>query len=175
MACDVRCRQTPYIRKDEEKRMKQYESLEQKLEVLKKDFPSFMKNLKGTVNDFTRGKIDSIQEVSPSPSLVRGFCGGRDKQHMALGIMFHGTLKESVQSIVEDGIYDYSHFTSSFHYAVMRCQHHLHYSNELSHVLAFAVLVDDEERLNDKDVTTRSPCREYVLPLFLITVNPSHH
>ena len=60
--------------------MKQYESLERKLEALKKDFPSFMKNLKGTSNDFKRGKIISIQELSPSPSLVRGFCGGRDKK-----------------------------------------------------------------------------------------------
>ena len=153
--------------------MTQYESLERKLEVLKKDFPSFMKNLKGTSNDFKRGKIISIQEVSPSQSLERGFCGGRDKkrkQRMALGIMFHGTHKDSVQAIIKDGIYDMSHFTNSFHYAVTRSQYMEHYFNELSHVLAFAVLVQNKERLNEKDVTTRSPCCEYVLPLFLITV-----
>jgi hypothetical protein len=153
--------------------MKQYVSLERKLETLKNEFPSFMENLKGTKNDFTRGKIISIREAKPSQSLVRGFCGGREKKHkhrMALGIMFHGTHKDSIQSIVREGIYDMSHFTSSFHYAVTRSQYMEHYFYEVSHVLAFAVLVREKEILSEMDVKTRSPCREYALPLFIITV-----
>jgi hypothetical protein len=160
-----------------EERMKQYQyvSLERKLETLKNEFPSFMEKLKGTKNDFTRGKIISIREAKPSQSLVRDFCGGREKKRkhrMALGIMlmFHGTHKDSIQSILREGIYDMSHFTSSFHYAATRSQYMEHYFNEVSHILAFAVLVKEKEILSEMDVKTRSPCREYALPLYIITV-----
>ena len=140
-----------------------------------------MKELKGTNNDFTQGEIISIREVRPSQELVRGFCGTgvggarRDKEgyknRMKMAILFHGTHHDCVNSIVRDGIYDMSHFTNNLHYAVRRAQYKCNYFHEESQVLVFAVLVDETNaRFDWNDVTTRSPCREYALPLFVITV-----
>ena len=83
----------------QKRKPKHYESVESQLENLKKEFPSFMKKLKGTNKDFTRGKITSIREVHPSHDLVRGFCSvgarrekkGRRKGRMKMAILFHGT------------------------------------------------------------------------------------
>ena len=162
-----------------------YESLESRLENLKKEFPSFMKKLKGTNNDFTQGEIISIREVRPSHDLVRGFCdvgvGARRekkkgcKNRLKMAIMFHGTHRDCVNSIVRDGIYDMSHFTNNLHYAVRRAQYKSNYFYEESQVLVFAVLVDeDNARFDWSDVTTRSPCRDYALPLFIITVRDTN-
>ena len=162
----------------------QYESLQSRLENLKKEFPSFMKKLKGTNNDFTQGEIIRIREVRPSHDNVRGFCGcgvgarrGKEgrKNHLKMAIMFHGTHHDCVHSIVRDGIYDMSHFTNSLHYAVRRAQYKSNYFYEESQVLVFAVLVDeDQARFDWNDVTTRSPCRDYALPLFIITVRDTN-
>lgn len=154
--------------------MKYYESLERKLDSLKKKFPSFLnKN-----NDYTYGRIISIREANPSRSLVHGFCSGREtdrKDCMAMGIMFHGTHKDSVGPIVRDGIYEMSHFTNSFYYAVGRSQYkHGRCSREDAQVIAFAVLVEDYDRLDWKDAKTRSPCRDHALPLFIISVRQHH-
>ena len=148
--------------------MKYYKSLERRLESLKDEFPSFMKKN----NDFTHGKPVNICEANPNQSLVRGFCAGREtdrKDEMAMGIMFHGTHQDSVQSIIRDGIREYSHFTNSFHYAVRRSQYKQNYVGD-AQVLAFAVLVEEADRLTSKDAKTRSPCRYHALPLFIITV-----
>ena len=167
----------------QKRKPKHYESLESQLENLKKEFPSFMKKLKGTNKDFSRGKITSIREVHPSHDLVRGFCSvgarrekkGRRKGRMKMAILFHGTHQDCVNSIVRDGIYDMSHFTNNLHYAVRRAQYKSNFFYEESQVLVFAVLVDEEKaRFDWNDVTTCSPCRDYALPLFIITIRDTN-
>ena len=148
--------------------MRYYESLERRLGNVKKSFHSFFQKN----NDFTRGKVIRIRDANPDAKLVRGFCEGREsdcKDRMAMGIMFHGTHRDSIQSICNDGICEMSHFTNSFHYAVQRSQGKQNYQGD-AQVLAMAVLVEEEDRLGWKDAKLRSPCRDHALPLFVLTI-----
>lgn len=148
--------------------MKYYESLERNLETLRREFPSFLQKN----NDYTHGKVVGIRDANANPNLVRGFCVGEEcagKDKMAMGIMFHGTHRDSVTPICTEGINEFSCFTNSFHYAVRRAQLKQNYEGD-AQVLAMAVLVEKEDRLGGKDIGLRSPCRSHALPLFIVTV-----
>lgn len=143
-------------------------TVESKLANLKREFPNFLRNN----NDLKHGRVVEIEDANPSPSLVHGFCSGdtHKLERMVMGVMFHGTTKESIAAICTSGIYDFSCYTSSFDYAVGRSNYKEGRGKDHVHVLAMAVIVEEQDRLDRKDAKTRHPCCEYALPLFVVTV-----
>lgn len=146
-------------------------SLEARLAELKGDFYQFLQNH----DDCTSGGVANIQEANPSSSLVNSFCSGDDhkRNHMTMGIAFHGTHSNSIGPICQDGIHVYSSFTSSLHYAVGRNRSNEGENTKELKVLAMAVLVDRSKAdFDQKDFRLREP--NYSLPLFVLTVRLYH-
>ena len=142
-------------------------SLKSKLDELRRGFPQFLREN----DDLYRGKVVSYREVNSS-SLEYYFLRLRDhKLNMAMGIMFHGTSHTNIASICQNGMNDFSYFTNSLHYAM----HHSEVSEDqfsCKHieVLAMAVIVEESDRLGQKEARLRHPTDEYSLPLYIITV-----
>lgn len=85
---------------------------------------------------------------------------------MVVGIMFHGTHRDNVDSICRDGLHCYSYYTSSLYYAAGHARS-ARYDSKVQ-VLAMAVLVDTMADLKWKEKKLKEPF--FSVPLFVVNV-----
>ena len=141
------------------------------------------KDLRAQVDELRRGGRsflkDQTQELKYGMRILNvsdantetceDFCMFKSGDTDILGIMFHGTRKDCIDSICRHGIHTGS-FTSSFQVAANRSafQDDCRDSGNEVKVLAVAVLVQEASELESRDKNLRSP--HYSLPLFVVTV-----
>ena len=165
-------------------RSKPLESAQERLDDLKKQF---LESLKGDLRNpngcfvdcgnerqcACSHKIIRVRHANPSQKLLDGFLRGnyRKRYSMPMGLMFHGTAKHSIPSILTNGMNDGSHYTNSFHYAACRSKYKENHFRDTVEVLVLAVLVDAGYQLKRSDTVLKCKSdREYTLPLFIVTV-----
>lgn len=138
--------------------------LRAQLEELRRDFPKFLKDRTQHLRYGMR--ILNVSDANPETSEL--FCFRKSGSTDIMGIMFHGTSSDCIESIRRNGI-NAGSFTSSFEYAASRsafkdnCQ-----NGGIVKVLAMAVLTEEANDLRREDKKLREP--HYSLPLFVVTV-----
>jgi hypothetical protein len=138
--------------------------LRAQVEVLRRDFPSFLRDQPQLKYGM---KILNVWDANTGT--WGDFCSRKSGNTDIMGIMFHGTRSDYIASICRNGIHTGS-FTSSFQDAVDRSayQDHCQKGGKEVKVLAVAVLVEEARKLRSKDQNLRYP--HYSLPLFIVTV-----
>lgn len=147
-------------------------ALEARLRQLKQEFPSILYSKR---NDHNRSdRVVQYRDASPAGKLEGYFCGTRgaldqerrEKEYM--GIMYHGTHRDNVYNICQEGFHFGSSFTSSLDYAVRRSDYKEERRNSHVQVIAVATISDRREKFEGKD--ERLAEQNFSLPLFIVEV-----
>lgn len=120
-------------------------------------------------NDYTSGEVIHYKDAVPDNGPLYMFLNEKTGGRRIMGIMFHGTNPDNIDSIRRNELHFGSSFTSSLHYAVRRSQSKEGSDRNDVRVPAMAVLVKCKSKIDGKDERVEEPY--FSIPLYIMTVS----